>query len=98
MPNPFKADGEEGSLVPLRVVKAVLYANAKYIWGFSLDETGSAAVELEFRNGSATGDIVAWVNINADKTANMSYVRPLHFPAGLHIKAVTGAFQGVVYL
>ncbi len=97
MPSTHQRDGEV-SLVPLRVVKDVLYTNAKFVWGFSLDETGSAAVELELRNGSATGDIVAWVNMKADATANMSYYRPLSFPAGMHIKAVTGAFQGVVYL
>lgn len=82
----------------VQVVNDVLYANVKYLQGFSLDETGSAAVELEFRDGSVTGDIKAWVNIAADGSANMSYVKPLYFPNGLFIKDVAGAFQGVVYI
>lgn len=83
---------------PIRVVNDVLYAGVKYLQGFSFDETGSAAVELELRDGSATGDIRAWVNIAADASANMSYVKPLYFPNGLFIVDVTGAFQGVVHV
>lgn len=85
------------TLQPTAVVKDVTYAGVKYLWGFSIDETGGAAVELVFRNGGSGGDIVAWVNVAANASANMSYVRPLHFPDGLHIVAVTGAFTMRAY-
>ncbi len=78
------------------VVKDVTYSTLKEVYGFSFDETGSAAVEMELRDGSATGDVQAYVNIAADASANMSYARPKAFPNGLHIKLVTGAFKGTV--
>ena len=97
MPNPFKPAGAEGTLVPTSVVKNVTYTGLTHIWGFSFDETGTAAVEMVLRNGGSGGDVIAYVNIAADKSANMSYVKPLHFPGGLHIVLITGAFQGLVY-
>ena len=98
MPNPFKPDGSEGRLVPVTVVKDVTYVGIKDVWGFSFDETGTAPVEMVLRDGGSGGDVHAYVNIAADKTVNMSYVKPLYFPNGLHIVLITGAFQGVVYL
>ncbi len=98
MPNPFKPDGSEGRLIPVNVVKNVTYVGIKDVWGFSFDETGSAAVEMVLRDGGSGGDVHAYVNIKADGSANMSYVKPLYFPAGLHIVLITGAFQGLIYL
>ena len=78
------------------VVKDVTYTKITEIYGFSFDETGTAAVEMELRDGSSTGAVQAYVNIAADASANMSYARPKSFPNGLHIKLVTGAFKGTV--
>ncbi len=78
------------------VVKNVTYTKITEVYGFSFDETGSAVVEMELRDGGATGDVQARVNIAADATANMSYARPKSFPSGLHIKLVSGAFRGMV--
>ena len=96
MPSKFEAQDIE-TLQPTAVVKDVTYVGVNFLWGFSIDETGSAAVELVFRDGGSTGDIVAWVNVAADASANMSYIKPLHFPGGLHIVAVTGAFTMRAY-
>lgn len=78
------------------VVKDVTYTKITEIYGFSFDETGTAAVEMELRDGSSTGAVQAYVNIAADASANMSYMRGKSFPNGLHIKLVTGAYQGTV--
>ncbi len=83
---------------PVTVVKDVTYPNIKFIWGWSFDETAGAAVEMVLRNGGATGDILANVNMLANATANMSYYRPLRAQSGLHITLVTGAFAGRVHV
>ncbi len=81
----------------MAVVKDVTYPLVTHVWGWSVDETAGAAVELVLRNGGSTGDIQAWVNVAANASANMSYFRPLHFPSGLHIVAASGAFTMRVY-
>ena len=81
----------------MAVVAAVDYPTIKYVWGWSVDETAGAAVEMVLRDGSATGDIQAWVNVAANASANMSYFRPLYFSNGLHIVAASGAFTMRVY-
>ena len=89
---------DEVFLDPIAVVKDVTYPNITHIWGWSFDETAGSAVELEFRNGGSTGDIIAWVNVPSNASANMSYYRPLFAPSGLHIVAITGAFTCRIYL
>ena len=85
-------------LHPVRVVNDVLYAHIVHYWGFSFDETAGAAVELVLRNGSATGDVLAFVNIAANASANMSYAKPIQCVDGLYIEDVTGSFRGTVYV
>ena len=97
MPSTHQQDGEV-FLLPVAVVKDVTYIGVKYVWGWSVDETGGAAVELVLRDGGSGGDIVAWINVASNASANMSYFRPLYFPAGLHIVAATGAFTMRAYL
>ena len=74
------------------VVKDVTYPEVSRVYGWSVLETNSAAVALVLRDGGATGDIQAWINVVADATANMTYARAKLFPNGLHIVATTGAF------
>ena len=74
------------------VVKDVTYAGITSVYGWSVLETNSAAVALVLRDGGASGDIQAWINVPADATANMTYARAKAFPNGLHIVATSGAF------
>lgn len=85
-------------LHPVRVVNDVLYSGVVHYWGFSFDETAGSKVELVLRNGSVTGDVLAFVNINANASANMSYAKPIQCTLGLFIEDVSGAFQGMVYV
>jgi len=77
----------------VEVVKDVTHGEITRVYGWSVIETGSAIVKLVLRDGGASGDIQAWVNVAADATANMTYARAKLFPNGLHIVATTGAFQ-----
>ena len=97
MPSKHKRD-DEVWVDPITVVKDVTYPNIKFIWGWSFDETAGAVVEMVLRNGGASGDILANVNIAIDASANMAYYRPLRADSGLHITLVTGAFAGRVYV
>jgi len=75
------------------------HAGIERVFGFSIQEDSSAAAAIELRSGSATGQIVTFINLAADETANMVLPKGVfyEFPGGCHVKEVSGSVAGILY-
>lgn len=62
--------------------------------------SAAATVTVNLRNGSASGDIVAQIQLAANTSASQAYSMPtgLLFPNGLFVDWVTGTVTGSVDL
>jgi hypothetical protein len=67
-------------------------------WHFA--ETAGAVAQVLLRNGSASGDIVARINLAASTSASQAYSGPefLCFPGGLYVDVLAGTVVGSVDL
>lgn len=68
-------------------------------WAFREDAAGAAVINL--RDGTATGDVLAPVNLASGQTASREYLRPIQVPSGtLWVEEVSGSFaplESVIY-
>jgi hypothetical protein len=76
-----------------------LHTAVQRCYGFSFQEDSSGAAVVEFRALSATGQIVAYLNLAADETATIVLPKAVYweFPGGLWVKEVSGSVAGVLY-
>ena len=63
-------------------------------WAFA--ETAAAAAQVLLRNGSASGDIYARINLAASTSATQAYPGPggWLFPGGLYVDVLSGTIVG----
>ena len=67
--------------------------------GFSFAETAGAAAKVELRAGSASGTVVAYLNLVANETATLVLPKPVFIetPGGCYVKQASGSVSGVLY-
>ena len=77
-----------------------LTTKGKRLMSWHFAETAAAAAQLLLRNGGASGDIVARINLAASTSASQAYPAPhyLVFPSGLYVDVVSGTIVGSVDL
>ena len=82
------------------VVPDSTHSDTDRVYGFSFQEdSGTAAAKIEFRSGSATGQIVEFLNLAISETATIVLPKAVfwEFPGGCHVKEVSGSVAGVLY-
>ncbi len=68
--------------------------------GFAIRETASAAAVVNFRNGTATGDILWPLNLAADEAAGIILGRSddaIACPDGVYVEVVSGSVVGTLF-
>lgn len=71
------------------------------VWrGFAIRESAGAAAVVNFRNGTATGDMLWPLNLAADEAAGIllpSGDDAIESPAGVYVEVVSGTIVGTLY-
>ena len=71
------------------------------LWrGFAIRESAAAAAVINFRNGSATGDILWPLNLAADEAAGILLGKgddAIESPDGVYVEVVSGTIVGTLY-
>jgi hypothetical protein len=81
------------------IVPDSTHTDTDVVFGFSIQEDSSATAAVELRSGSATGQIVVFLNLAVDETATIVLPKAVfwEFPGGCHVKEVSGSVAGVLY-
>jgi len=77
-----------------------LTAKLKRVSNWHFAETAAAVAQVLLRNGSASGDIYARINLAASTSASQAYPGPDYwmFPQGLYVDVLAGTVVGSVEL
>lgn len=67
------------------------------LWGWSAEETASAAATIYLRKTDGTGDKVVRINLAADETANMEYASGIKFDDVIHFDLSAGTAEVTLY-
>jgi hypothetical protein len=70
-------------------------------WSFEEDAGTAAVASLVIRDSAATStsaQALAYVQIGADQSVNMSYEHPIRVNAGIFVDRVAGSNRGVIYI
>ena len=65
--------------------------------GFSVKEDAAAPAEIEFRDKTVTGQVLANLNLTAGQSATFVNPEYLESDEGVYVKEVSGSITGVLY-
>ncbi len=85
---------------PTRITAGANHPTIKLWRGFAIRESASGAAVVNFRNGSATGDILWPLNLAADEAAGIllgSGEDAIESPGGVYVEVVSGSIVGTLY-
>ena len=78
-------------LVPTSVVTGTNHAAVKRFRGYTIT-SGAAAVELRFRDGSLTGQILWRMTGLSNATRDEMFPAPFDSPNGVYVELISGTF------
>lgn len=70
-------------------------------WSFEEDAASAAVASLVIRDSAATStsaQALAYVQLAADQSVNMSFVHPIRVNNGIFVDRVAGNTRGVIYI
>lgn len=84
---------------PIPAADGMLTGTPRLLYGWSVRESAGSAAVATFliRNGSASGDIVAAVELLADYSQTVSFAHPVYVPDGIYIDRVAGTIEGSIF-
>lgn len=85
---------------PTRINVGANHPSIKQWRGFAIRESAGAAAVVNFRSGSATGDILWPLNLAADEAAGIilgSGEDAIDSTAGMYVEVVSGTVVGTMF-
>lgn len=66
-------------------------------YGYSIREDLAAPAVIEFRHGSATGQVLIFLALNAGESFQWEFSKPLDTPNGLYVREVSGSVELIIW-
>ena len=87
-----------GHLATLTATPGTVQTVITELYGYSIREDSGAAAVIEFRHGTVTGQIIAFLGLVANESFQFSFEdNAIDLPDGLYIKEVSGSVEAILW-